>query len=130
MANTLRERGALYFNVVGCYCAVGAKCLRWRPEEKAQADWVLHNAGDVLRPTYTNLMDPRQSLARQRILSCDLHKLDEFRNMLQRGDRRVFTINAKDDSTRDDTSRCMAVALAATSAFIEQLRRASSSSYT
>ena len=112
MSDVLKDRSQ-----VGYYGA-SVKSLMWKPAEKHKTEWVYKDAGDVLHSTYTNLINPRVSLARQKVLSCDLKTVEELKQELRCGPQQLFTITAKNNTTRDGTSRCMAVALAVCSSFV------------
>ena len=107
--------------IIGCYGAVSSKGLKWKPSESSQAEWVLNDAAGMLTASRTNLINPRASLARQKVFSCDLDAVENLKLKLQdsEGTHRVYVImHDADDSRKDETSRCMAVVLAVCSSFV------------
>ena len=118
----VKEKSTILFgnpSMAGICSNGGIKKLRWKPEVQAESAWVQVKTGEMIRSNCTNLIHVRQNLARQRALSCDLSKIEELKKDLQGGGRTIFILHVKDhNTTRENTPRCMAVALVVCSAFV------------
>lgn len=118
----VKEKSTILFgnpSMAGICSKGGITKLRWKPEEQAESAWVQVKTGEMIRSNCTNLIHVRQKLARQRAFSCDLSKIEELKKDLQGGARTIFILQVKDhNTTRENTPRCMAVALVVCSAFV------------
>jgi hypothetical protein len=116
VAETIHDREC---SMVGYFSSVSSKKITWKPEGAAASGWVLKKARDMLKPWYSNLTDRRASLARQKVLSIDISLVDKLKHKLQEETHALYVLRASDSGGASaQTSRCMAIALAACSSFV------------